>query len=313
MQNKEDKNMSNIVHVCVPVGNIRREPKEMEFVYTHDELQETQALYNEKLILKKTETNWCYVTADEQKTFGKGKTWHGYPGWIRAENIIASKKVLTGKRLVIKSRVSKIFKEPAEKSQVLLNLLLGTRLFISDEVCNSKDFYKVLLVNGETGWIKKSDAFLKQEPCQERDLRQQIVSAARLFTGTPYLWGGRSIYVPEINTPTGVDCSGLVNLSYRTIDIDLPRDAKDQWLVSKDILPEEIKAGDLIFLSERNNPEMIVHVILYVGEGKVIEAYETKSLVREIEFFQRFGVKLSQLKDRVIKIDDRYIYFKRVI
>ncbi len=313
LKNKEDKTMSNFFLVSVPVGNLRREPKEMEFVYTHDELQETQVLYNEKVILKKKERGWCYIEAEEQKTFGKKKTWQGYPGWIRDENIISLKKVLTGKSLIIKSKISKVFNEPTEKSQVLLNLLLGTRLYISDEICESKDFYKVFLIKGETGWIKKDDAFLKQEMFHERDLRQQIINTARLFVGTPYLWGGRSIYTPEINIPTGVDCSGLVNLSYRTVDIDLPRDAKDQWLVSKDILPDEIKIGDLIFLSEKNNPERIVHVVLYAGEEKVIEAYETKTLVREIEFFQRFGIKLSQLKDSVVKIEDRFVYFKRVI
>jgi len=298
----------------VPIANLRREPVEMGSKYTHDEIQLTQVLYNEKLLLKKNERDWCFVEAVEQKTFKKEKGWQGYPGWIKSSNIVAPKEIYTGDELIIKSKVSPIYEKPTETSRIILNLLLGTRLFIAEDmgIDNPADFYNVMLANGQKGWIKKDNVFLAKKTLKEKDLRKLIIGIARLFIGTPYLWGGRSINTIETDIPTGVDCSGLVNLSYRCVNIDLPRDARDQWLVSESIFPEQMDEADLIFISEENHPENIVHVMLYAGEDILIEAYETGSYVREISFYERFGLRLSSVKDNTVKIKNRYIYFKGI-
>ena len=61
-----------------------------------------------------------------------------------------------------------------------------------------------------------------------------------------------------------MDCSGLVNLAYRAAGLDIPRDAHEQFLRAKPV--NALQPGDLIFLSERQNPKRIVHVMLYEGD-----------------------------------------------
>jgi cell wall-associated NlpC family hydrolase len=66
------------------------------------------------------------------------------------------------------------------------------------------------------------------------------IDVARLFTGTPYLWGGR--------TPLGVDCSGLVQAALTTTGTPCPRDSDQQLAaLGTAVAFEDRAAGDLIF------------------------------------------------------------------
>jgi cell wall-associated NlpC family hydrolase len=84
-----------------------------------------------------------------------------------------------------------------------------------------------------------------------------------------------------------VDCSGLVNLAYRTAGVAIPRDAHEQFLRAAPVAVP--RPADLVFLSERNNPSRIVHVMLYVGDGDVIEGPGTGQAVRRIALTKRLG------------------------
>ncbi len=66
------------------------------------------------------------------------------------------------------------------------------------------------------------------------------LSAARVFTGAPYVWGGR--------TPEGVDCSGLVQAALNACGIACPRDTDQQKAaLGQPIDFADRAAGDLIF------------------------------------------------------------------
>jgi SLT domain-containing protein len=88
------------------------------------------------------------------------------------------------------------------------------------------------------------------------------------YIGTPYKWGGAS---PK----AGFDCSGLLMYSFRQIGVSIPRTAAQQQKAGKPVKLNDVRAGDLLF---NGNPAH--HVVMCVGNGKVIEAPHTGAVVR---------------------------------
>ena len=99
--------------------------------------------------------------------------------------------------------------------------------------------------------------------------RDELIPSAELvkllstgWLNAPYLWGGRS--------PLGVDCSGFVQVIYKMMGIDLPRDAWQQAQEGKPVKKfSESVPGDLAFF---DNKEDIVHVGILLGDEKIIHA-----------------------------------------
>lgn len=92
---------------------------------------------------------------------------------------------------------------------------------------------------------------------EEEVLRKKLTDSAREFLGTQYRWGGKS--------SQGIDCSGLVFMSYLDHGILLYRDAQilTEYPV-KEISREQLKKGDLLFFPG--------HVAMYLGAEKYIHA-----------------------------------------
>lgn len=97
---------------------------------------------------------------------------------------------------------------------------------------------------------------------------REPVAIASQFLGVPYLWGGR--------TSMGIDCSGLVQVTYKICGIDLPRDASQQAQCGNEVKTIESMAGDLAFFA--NDEGRIVHVGIVAGDGSIIHA---SGLVRQ--------------------------------
>ncbi len=96
-----------------------------------------------------------------------------------------------------------------------------------------------------------------------RSFGSRVVSVAERFLGVPYVWGGSS--------PTGFDCSGLVQYVYRLLGYQLPRTSEAQWNAVQHV--SKPKPGDLIFMNFPGDYQAAPnHVGLYVGHGKMLNA-----------------------------------------
>jgi hypothetical protein len=69
--------------VAVPVADIRAERRDHSLKYEYDDLQETQVMQGETVIVHEKKGAWARVECPEQMEFTHHDKWEGYPGWIR--------------------------------------------------------------------------------------------------------------------------------------------------------------------------------------------------------------------------------------
>lgn len=85
---------------------------------------------------------------------------------------------------------------------------------------------------------------------------------AKSLINIPYLWGGKTSF--------GMDCSGFTQMVYRSLNINLPRDAYQQQLMGRSIEWKERKPLDLVFF--QNERQKINHVGLLWSNDEIIHA-----------------------------------------
>ncbi|WP_372698473.1 C40 family peptidase [Arthrobacter sp. JSM 101049] len=101
-----------------------------------------------------------------------------------------------------------------------------------------------------------------------------VVATAKKYLGVPYVWGGN-------NPAIGLDCSSLVQHTFRDLGIDLPRVARQQATVGTEVPSlSQAKPGDLLVL--RNGK----HIGIYLGDNKMIHAPRPGEKVSIRELFE---------------------------
>ena len=99
------------------------------------------------------------------------------------------------------------------------------------------------------------------------DPGQHVVHLASKFIGVPYVWGGES--------PSGFDCSGLVQYCFKQIGVHLERTTWDQVKEGRAVQWGHFQPGDLIFSNFEGPGAGATHVVIYAGHGQVIAAPHT--------------------------------------
>jgi cell wall-associated NlpC family hydrolase len=116
-----------------------------------------------------------------------------------------------------------------------------------------------------------------------RDVNK-IIKTAKSYIGTPYKYGGI--------TSSGFDCSGLVYVSFKELNIDLPRRSSDQAGFGKEIDVEQVKIGDLIFFNTSGSS------ISHVG---IVESINHDGAINFVHSSTSKGVTISSLDENYWK------------
>jgi cell wall-associated NlpC family hydrolase len=93
------------------------------------------------------------------------------------------------------------------------------------------------------------------------------VSTAMAQVGKPYVWGATG--------PNAFDCSGLVQYSYASAGVSLPRASRSQATAGRAVSRGELQPGDLIaFYSP------VTHIGIYIGNGQMVHAPTSGDVVK---------------------------------
>lgn len=205
-----------------------------------------------------------------------------------------------------------VFSSKSADSWTLCDLVGGDILRLADERAVSGKgklrgrWIKVMLPSGAIGYVpakqlKTHKGFISiaqgegSADSVDEATAEAVMAQAWKLLGCPYLWGGM--------TAKGVDCSGLVRISYLMNGVRLPRNASQQikcgdripmdintafWdekarEADQEALKREMEAriknlekGDLVFFgtpaTTPDGKERITHVGIYLGNGNMLHS-----------------------------------------
>ena len=136
---------------------------------------------------------------------------------------------------------------------------------------------------------------LKNKKILLNNLLNKIIRESNTYLGTPYLWGG--------TTRNGIDCSAFVKNVYLSVGIKLPRVSQNQAKVGKTITLDKIRKGDLIFFeTDKNRPNTVSHVGIYLGNGNLIHASSKNKKVVIVPLNQGYFLSKIVIIKRIVDV-----------
>lgn len=98
---------------------------------------------------------------------------------------------------------------------------------------------------------------------------KKVLKKAHSYLGTPYKYGGES--------KRGMDCSGLVMLSFESVNIQLPRVSREQAKHGMKIKLKNAKKGDVLFFKTSGSRISHVGIVDHVKKGEVFFIHASSS------------------------------------
>ena len=303
-----------LLQVAAPVVDLRSEPGyPAADTRAHDPNQEFQLVFGERVIERERRGEWVRVESLDQWEYTHHKKWEGYPGWVRSDALrpIVGESPAFG---IVRSVWAPVYSlsDPAptllRARPPLIRLPLGSVVTLQRR---SGGAYETSGSDGRPARIDQKHIEPISGSLTASIVRLKVWRTARRLIGVPYYWGGLS---PEsaagVGVVTGVDCSGMTHLAYRSAGIQIPRDSHEQWMMSDPLIRADLERGDLVFLANADRPEKVVHVMMYAGGEFLIEGPGTGLTVRRVTFKQKLGRRLASI-DSGDRVGEKVVYFGR--
>lgn len=216
--------------VRVPAAPVRRKP-------AHAREMVNQLLFGESVSIRKERGDWVKVRGLHDD----------YEGWM------------TRNMLLMQTREQAETRYPAVVTDLIGKISIGNDSIYVPAGATLPAFDNGQGLLGEQVYVFSGQWRDRDAETANGDLVRHLAGA---WLHAPYLWGGR--------TPLGVDCSGFVQVIYKMMGMDLPRDAWQQAQEGKPVKKlEEARAGDLAFFDKKDT---IVHTGILLGDDRIIHA-----------------------------------------
>lgn len=189
--------------------------------------------------------------------------------------------------------------QPSTDSAVIGQLVNNDVVEITGKTGN----WYIININGQTAYIavdyvtivSNEEASKLIEDAKKRaasvSAGQKIVSTAKQYIGTPYVYGGKS--------PSGFDCSGFTSYVYEKNGVAIPRTSSAQSSAGTKISKGELKEGDLVFFGCGSSS--VNHVGIYVGSGQFIHSPSTGKTVTVESLNSGYYSKTYISASRIVK------------
>lgn len=120
-----------------------------------------------------------------------------------------------------------------------------------------------------------------------------LIKEAKKWLGVPYRYGG--------NDKEGVDCSGMVvQVFLNARGVKLPRTCMGQSEYVKEVNPDDMSTGDLVFFATGKDTKKISHVGIMIDNDNFIHASSTKGVIvsqLSSAYYQRTLRKIGRVID----------------
>lgn len=169
--------------------------------------------------------------------------------------------------------------EAGEQNLMVLGATQDRQLFVSE---SSASELASIVYGGSYGTTTSSSA------------RNTIVSSALGKVGSDYVSGQEGQL--GSNGKYQFDCSGLVYWTYNQAGVKISRETANTYYTMCDVISyNDLSPGDLVFNNKKSDGKW-GHVMIYIGDGKIVHASNSKVGVIESKVPTGSGVAYGRLK-----------------